>query len=80
MTRQSVKAKSSNLVSIGYEASAKRLEIEFSDESIYQYENISEMLYAGLMGAPSHGVFFDANIKKKSFAFRCIQKGTPKVR
>ncbi len=61
MERQSVS--SSNLVSIGYDASSQTLEVEFKGGTVYQYFDVPEDEYDSLMSASSHGVYFSANIR-----------------
>ena len=59
MNRQYVN--SSNIRSIGY--CNGTLEIEFNSNSIYQFPNVPEHLYSGLMNASSHGKYFATYIK-----------------
>ena len=54
---------SSNLVSVGYDAASSMLEVEFNDGAIYQYFDVSQLVYEELMQAESHGVYFSANIR-----------------
>lgn len=54
---------SSNIESIGYDSGRQTLEIEFLNGSIYQYFDIPQHIYDGLMGADSQGKFLAANIK-----------------
>ncbi|WP_110519542.1 KTSC domain-containing protein [Herpetosiphon llansteffanensis] len=54
---------SSNLASVGYDATNQTLEIEFQNRSIYQYSNVPESVYRELMQADSHGTYFNQNIK-----------------
>ncbi|MFC4221772.1 KTSC domain-containing protein [Flagellimonas marina] len=61
MERQ--KVSSSNLASIGYDADNEILEIEFKNGGVYQYFGVPEGVYDELMDAPSHGVYFSANIR-----------------
>ena len=61
---------SSNLVSVGYESGT--LEVEFKD-SIYQYHNVPESLYRGLMSASSKGSYLDQYIKKAGFLYTQIR-------
>jgi hypothetical protein len=61
MRRQSVT--SSNLRSVGYDASTKILEIEFNSGGVYEYYNVPLAVYQGLMNAPSHGKYFHRHIK-----------------
>ena len=63
---------SSNLKSVGYDAASSTLEVEFLHGGIYQYSNVPESRYSGLMGASSHGEYFDANIKKAGYSFRKV--------
>lgn len=61
MNRQSVS--SSNIASIGYDQASQTLEIEFLNGSIYQYFDIPQHVYGGLMSASSHGQYLAQNIK-----------------
>ncbi|HLP90779.1 MAG TPA: KTSC domain-containing protein [Nostocaceae cyanobacterium] len=63
---------SSNIASIGYDAENRILEVEFLNSSVYQYFNIPQSLYQGLMSASSHGSYFDAYIKKGGFTYQKI--------
>jgi hypothetical protein len=58
---------------VGYDAQTQVLEIEFVNGTIYQYFNVPESIYSGLMGASSHGRYFDAYIKKGGFAYKQIR-------
>jgi len=64
---------SSNLKAIGYDSQTRILEIEFKDGSVYQYSDVPESVYNGLMRASSHGQYFDANIKKAGYRFSKIR-------
>ena len=66
MQRQPVS--SSNIASIGYDERTQTLEVEFLDDSVYQYFNLPTNIYEALMAAPSHGVFLHANIRDQ-FAY-----------
>lgn len=63
MQRQPVS--SSNIASIGYESSSQTLEIEFHSGGVYEYYNVPEGVYTGLLTAGSHGVYFHEHIKEK---------------
>ena len=54
---------SSNIASIGYDTNSETLEIEFLNESVYQYYGVPEHVYGELMSAGSHGSFLASNIK-----------------
>ena len=56
---------SSNLKSIGYDADARILEIEFQTGAVYRYSQVPESEYKGLMSAASHGKYFYANIRNR---------------
>jgi lysyl-tRNA synthetase class 2 len=61
---------SSNLESVGYENGI--LEIRFKHGGTYQYLNVPEYLYQGLMSAASKGTYFDQHIKKAGFPCRKV--------
>ncbi len=54
---------SSNIASIGYDRENSTLEIEFLNSSVYQYFDLPEHIYQGLMQADSHGGYLAQNIK-----------------
>jgi hypothetical protein len=54
---------STNIVSMGYDASSETLEIEFSTGAIYQYYNVHQGIYEQLSVAPSKGQFLNLYIK-----------------
>ena len=60
-TRTSVS--SSNIASIGYDVNSLTLEIEFLNGGAYQYFDVPQHLYEGLMNASSHGQYLAQNIK-----------------
>ena len=66
---------SSNLFSIGYDSVEKILEIEFKDGSIFQYLDVPNNIYSGLINARSYGRYFDAYIKKGNFRYKQIKLG-----
>lgn len=57
--------KSSNLVSVGYDASSETLEIEFKGGRIYHYFNVPMSVYVALMAASSIGSYHAENIKEQ---------------
>ena len=62
MNRQ--KVESSQIASVGYDAEAKVLEIEFlRGGSVYQYFAVPQEVYDGMMAAESVGSFFFKNVK-----------------
>lgn len=60
-TRRNVS--SSNIASIGYDANSQTLEIEFLNGGAYQYFDVPQHIYEGLMSASSHGQYLALNIK-----------------
>ncbi|GAI52038.1 unnamed protein product, partial [marine sediment metagenome] len=49
----------------GYEETTLTLEIEFTNGNIYQYFDVPQSEYEGLMNADSHGKYFHRNIRNK---------------
>lgn len=64
---------SSNLASVGYDASTRTLQIAFHSGSLYEYSNVPQHIYNGLMQAPSHGRYFDTYIKHGGYSYRRIR-------
>jgi hypothetical protein len=64
---------SSNLKSVGYDPPRQTLEIEFLNGGLYEYYNVPERIYNGLMSASSHGSYFDQFIKKGGYRFRKLR-------
>jgi hypothetical protein len=58
-----VPVESSMLRSIGYDADAKILEVEFVNGSVYRYFDVPPAAHERLMNAKSHGSHFNANIR-----------------
>jgi hypothetical protein len=65
---------SSNLRSVGYDEASATLEVEFRDGGVYQYYDVPESRYAGLMSAYPHGSYFDAHIKNAGYHYRQIRQ------
>lgn len=63
MTRTPVS--SSMLVSVGYDATNKVLEIEFTDGQIYDYQNVPQETFNDLMSSTSKGHYFRGSIKNQ---------------
>lgn len=53
-----VPVKSSNILSIGYDADSQILEIEFATKRVYRYSSVPPHVYAALMRSESHGKYF----------------------
>lgn len=67
-----ISVQSSNLASVGYDSASHTLEIEFHHGGVYQYFNVPESVYDGLMSASSHGQYFDRNVKKAGYNYRQV--------
>ncbi|MEM6645888.1 MAG: KTSC domain-containing protein [Bacteroidota bacterium] len=63
---------SSNLASVGYDASTQTLEIGFNSGSVYAYSGVPASVYTGLMHASSHGRYFHAHIRSV-YSYRRIR-------
>lgn len=63
MTRTPVQ--SSQIKSVGYNASSAVLEIEFSDGSVFQYQGVPLSVYELLMDSESAGSTFHKIVKGK---------------
>ena len=50
---------SSNVASVGYDATTETLEVEFLNGSMYQYYNVPENMYDRFMQDPSKGRFLN---------------------
>lgn len=61
MERKAVR--STNIVSVGYDAGTKTLEIEFKGSGVYQYAGVPQKRYDVLMKAPAIGSYFHREIK-----------------
>lgn len=56
---------SSNLSSVGYDSSSSTLDIEFQEGAVYQYYDVPESVFRGLMAAPSKGKYFHQHIRDR---------------
>lgn len=54
---------SSNVASVGYDPKTQTLEVEFQNGNVYQYFDVIQGVYDGLMSAESKGMFLNAQIK-----------------
>lgn len=60
---------SSNISSIGYDPENLILEVEFTTGAVYQYYDVPQSIYDGLMAADSHGTFLSAYVKKGGYRY-----------
>ncbi len=68
MERKQVNA--SNIRSVGYDARARLLEIEFSSGSIVQYQDVSPEVHRAFLAAPSMTSYFHDRIDETYTARR----------
>lgn len=54
---------SSDLASVLYDKSTLKLRITFHNGGVYDYSDVPEMVYSGLLNAPSKGIYFAKFIK-----------------
>lgn len=67
-----VGVRSSNIASVGYDPDSAILEIEFNDGSVYQYSQVPELHFRGLIDSGSVGGYFHRHIKG-SYRYRQIR-------
>jgi hypothetical protein len=56
---------SSSIASVGYDKKGMIMEVEFHNGAIFQYFDVPEDVYLGLVNAPSHGAYFMHEVKGK---------------
>ena len=71
MTRSPIE--SSMMMSVAYDKEQSVLEIEFRDGDVYEYRDVPELIFRGLLKAPSKGSFFHRQIESK---YRFAQIGS----
>jgi len=60
-----ISVNSTNLRSIGYDADALILQVEFRDGSVWNYHGVAQSLFDRLLHASSKGSFFHDHIKDR---------------
>jgi hypothetical protein len=60
---QRISVTSTNIRSIGYDPQSATLEVEFTSGDVYQYFDVPEHLYQGLMSSASKGQFLNDYIR-----------------
>lgn len=66
------------LVSAGYDAASRTLELEFPNGRVYQYLEVPRGTFEWLMRAPSKGAFFSRMIDER-YAFREVTPPDPRT-
>ncbi len=72
MVRNRTAVESSALRSVGYDAGARVLEIEFVGGAVYTYADVPASVHRELMDAPSHGRYFGRAVRGR-FAYRRLR-------
>jgi hypothetical protein len=63
---------SSNIKAAGYDPERKELFIEFLTGPTYRYDKVPDVLWQGLLAAPSHGKFLREAVQLKGYAYQRI--------
>lgn len=58
-----IKVNSTNLSAVGYDSETKILTIEFNDGGLYEYYDVPQNVFDGLMSDSSKGSFFHRFIR-----------------
>lgn len=54
---------SSQISAVGYDPEKRKLEVQFKNGSVYEYDDVPEAIHAELVSAPSVGAYFNAYVK-----------------
>jgi hypothetical protein len=63
---------SSAIVSVGYDAESRTLEIEFTSGRVYQFFDVPESVAQALRAAPSQGAFFNLFVRNGGYDFKQV--------
>lgn len=61
---------STNISSIGYDPRSATLEVEFTSGDVYQYFDVPEHLYNGLLQVASPGQFLNINVIQYGYRYQ----------
>jgi hypothetical protein len=64
-----VPIQSTNLRAIGYEPDTMLMQIQFSNGSLYSYQNVEPETYQALVTSPDPGKFFAEIIKPQRYKY-----------
>lgn len=56
---------SSNLASVGYDSETRTMRVEFRNDAVYDYHNVPQEEFEGLINASSKGSYLHQNIKDR---------------
>lgn len=71
-----VPVESRSLASVGYDAAAAQLEVEFHSGRVYRFEQVPESVHAWLLRTPSKGAYFNRMIRDR-YRYRDVTPGEP---
>jgi hypothetical protein len=54
---------SSSIKSAGYDSQTMTMEVAFVNETVYQYFDVPEHIFQGLLSAPSAGAYLNSFVK-----------------
>jgi KTSC domain len=54
---------STQIAAVGYDADTKKMRIEFNNGSLYEYSNVTQEIFDGIVNAASPGGAFTASVK-----------------
>ncbi|MCM8776160.1 MAG: KTSC domain-containing protein, partial [Candidatus Omnitrophica bacterium] len=63
MERKAIRSR--DLAVVGYDSETQTLEIAFRSGGVYHYRGVPQDIYQALMSAPSHGRYFNDQIRNK---------------
>ncbi len=75
---QRIAVESSDIVSIGYDPKERVLEIEFKENRVYQYYDVTSDVHERFMRTESYGEFFYAFINRQ-YRYQRIEKGAERA-
>ncbi len=64
---------SSSLEAVGYDEGTRRLGARFRSGSEYEYDNVPESVFRGILSASSAGKYFDRFVKKAGYGHRQVR-------
>lgn len=64
-----IRVSSSALASVGYDGDRRILQIEFHNGDVYQYFDVPQAVYDGLMQADSHGRYFHQHVRNAGYRY-----------
>jgi hypothetical protein len=68
-----VKVDSSMLNAIGYDDTTRKLTVEFSNGSVFEYSQVPRSIYDKVMEARSTGSAFNGLVKTKGYAYKKVK-------